>query len=96
MKAVTLTYHLLMCFPTKERVEEVRGDKVIAQECYVAFLKGESTLNEAMSIDSLEVRDERTWTVVEPRGELEDVILNVKYPDHVTRVGLNLSKDFKR
>lgn len=31
MKALTSTYHLLMCFPTEEGVREVRGDKTMAE-----------------------------------------------------------------
>lgn len=68
MKAVTSTYHLLICFLTKEGVGEVRGDQVAALECYVTSLKGESAPKESMSINSLEVQDERTQEVVEPRG----------------------------
>lgn len=37
-----------------------------------------------MSIDNLEVRDERTQAVAEPGGELENVILDIKNPDRVT------------
>lgn len=55
MEAVTSTYHILMCFPTKEGVGEVRGDQVTARECYVTSLNGEPTPKETMSIDSLEV-----------------------------------------
>lgn len=42
MRAVTLTYHLLMHFLIEGEVGEVRGDQVAAQECYMASLKGES------------------------------------------------------
>ena len=37
-KAVTSTYHLMINFPTKYRVGEVRGDQVVARECYIAML----------------------------------------------------------
>lgn len=85
-----------MHFLTKGGVGEVRGNQVTAQKCYVASLKGEPTPKEAMSVDSLEVRDERTWIVTEQGGELEDIILDVKYPDHVIRVGSDLSKNFEK
>ncbi|XP_059663536.1 uncharacterized protein LOC132309226 [Cornus florida] len=39
MRAITSTYHLLMCFPTEHGVGELRGDQSIARECYVASLK---------------------------------------------------------
>ena len=38
-KAVTLTYHLMIKFPTEYEVGEVRGDQVVARECYIAMLE---------------------------------------------------------
>ena len=38
-KAVTSTYHLMIKFPTKHGVGKVRGDQVVARECYVAMLE---------------------------------------------------------
>ena len=38
-KAVTLTYHLMIKFPIEYEVGEVRGDYVVALECYVAMLE---------------------------------------------------------
>lgn len=64
MRVVTVTYHLLMRFLTKEGVGKVRGDQVTAQECYVPSLKAEPIPKETISIYSLEVQDERI--VVEP------------------------------
>lgn len=49
-----------MRFPIEEGVREVRRDQVVARECYMASLKGESAPKENMAIDSLEVQDERT------------------------------------
>ena len=37
-KTVTLTYHLMIKFPTEYEVEEVRGDQVVACE-YIAMLE---------------------------------------------------------
>lgn len=84
-----------MCFPTEGGVEEVRGDQVVARECYMASLKGESALKETMIIDNLEVRDERTWVMAKPR-ELENIILKSTMHDRVTGVGSDLPEDFKR
>lgn len=56
IKAITSTYHLLMRFPMKKGIGEVRGDQVAVKECYMASLKGESsTSKENMSIKGLEV-----------------------------------------
>ena len=38
LKAVTSTYHLKVKFPTAHRVGEIRGDQVLARECYQAAL----------------------------------------------------------
>ena len=37
-KAITSTYHLMIKFPTEYRVGELRGDQVVARECYIAML----------------------------------------------------------
>ena len=38
-KAVTSTYHLMIKFPIKYEVGEIRGDQVVASECYIAILE---------------------------------------------------------
>ena len=38
LKAVTSTYHLKVKFPTIHAVGEIRGDQVLAKECYQAAL----------------------------------------------------------
>ena len=38
-KAVTLTYHLMIKFPTGYRVRELRENQVAARECYVAMME---------------------------------------------------------
>jgi len=38
LKTVTLTYHLKVKFPTANGVGEIRGDQVLAKECYQAAL----------------------------------------------------------
>ena len=40
-KAVTLTYHLMFKFPTDYRVGELRGNQMVARECYVAMMEME-------------------------------------------------------
>lgn len=96
IKAITLTYHLLMCFPIEKGIREIRGDQVAARECYIATLKGESsTSKKNISIEGLEVRDERAQVIAEPKGELEDIILDTDIPDGITQVGADLPKEFK-
>lgn len=46
-----------MLFPTEKGIGEVKGDQVIAKECYMALLKGEpSSSKENMLIEDLENR----------------------------------------
>ena len=40
-KAVTSTYHLMIKFPTEYGVGELRGNQVVARECYIAMLEME-------------------------------------------------------
>jgi hypothetical protein len=39
LKAITSTYHLMMNFPTKNRIGELKGDRVVARRCYNVSLK---------------------------------------------------------
>ncbi|XP_075656305.1 uncharacterized protein LOC142626364 [Castanea sativa] len=43
-EAVTSTYHLMIKFPTKYGVGEVRGDHVAAHKCYIAMLEMDNHL----------------------------------------------------
>lgn len=93
-KAITSTYHLLMRFPTEKGIGEVRGDQVIARECYMASLNGEpSSSKENMSIEGLENRGKKTQMAAE--GDLEDIILNTSIPDRTTRVGVDLPNEYR-
>ena len=67
-KTITSTYHLMIKFPTKYRVEEVRGDQVTARECYIAMLEMDDRL-QIMCI-------EKQRTVAEPKEGLEEVLLD--------------------
>lgn len=66
LRVVISTYHLLMRFSIEGRVGKVKGDQVTARECYVVSLKGNFSPKETMTIDGLEVQDERTQIVSEP------------------------------
>ena len=50
LRAVTLTYHLLVRFPTKHGIGELKGDQATARECYFASLKPE-TRHQTMTIN---------------------------------------------
>ena len=38
-KAITLTYHLMIKFPTKYGVRELSGNQVAARGCYIAMME---------------------------------------------------------
>lgn len=60
-KAIMSTYHLQMSFPMEKGIGEVRGNQVIARECYMASLKGEpSSYKENMLIEGLESQGRET------------------------------------
>ena len=78
-KVVTLTYHLIIKFPTEYDVGKVRGDQVAACECYIAMLEIDDHLL-TMSI-------EEQWTVAEPVEGLEEILLDNSKPKRTTKIG---------
>ena len=67
-KAATLTYHLMIEFPTEYGIGELQGDQVAARECYIAMLEMEER-QQTMCIGEQQ-------TIAEPVEELEEVILD--------------------
>ncbi|XP_041001626.1 uncharacterized protein LOC121247324 [Juglans microcarpa x Juglans regia] len=51
LRAVTSTYHLKMKFPTDSGVDEVRGEQVLARECYDRELRQEVKLVAAVETE---------------------------------------------
>ena len=51
LRAAMLTYYLKLMFPTAHGVGEIRGDQVLARECYQATLAS---------------RENHTWMIDEP------------------------------
>ena len=73
------TYHLMIKFPTEYGVGEVRGDQVVARECYIAMLEMDDHLQ------TMYIEDE--WAVVEPVEGLEEILLDNSRPERTTRIG---------
>ena len=71
-KAVTLTYHLMIKFPTDYGVGELRGSQMAAHECYIAMMEMEDQV-QALSI-------EEHWTVMEPVEKLKEITLDSSDP----------------
>ena len=79
-KAVTSTYCLKVKFPTDNGISEVKGDQVLARECYQAVLAG---------------KENHTWVIEEKEEErmeaLETVELVEGEADKTTKIGTTLS-----
>ena len=79
-KAATSTYCLKVKFPTDNGVGEVKGDQVLARECYQAILAAKE--NHTWVIEEKEVNEMET---------LETVILAKDETAKTTRIGTTLS-----
>ena len=78
-KVVTLTYHLMIKFPTEYGVGEVYRDQVAACECYIAMLEMDDHLQ------TMNIEEQRT--VADPIEGLEEILLDNSRPDRTTRIG---------
>ena len=67
-KAVTLTYHLMIKFPTDYGVGKLRGNQVAVWECYIAMIEMEDQQQ------TMCIREQRA--IAEPVEELEEVNLD--------------------
>ena len=83
-KAATSTYCLKVKFPTEQEVGEIKGDQVLARECYQAVLAS---------------KENHTWTIEEKTPEiiekLETVELVEGSPEKTTQIGTNLNPETK-
>ena len=66
-------------FPTEYRVGEVRGDQVVARECYIAMLEMDNHLQ------TICIKEQQT--VAELVEGLEEVLLDDSKPDQTTKIG---------
>ena len=83
-KAATPTYCLKVKFSTDNKVSEVKGDQILARECYQAVLAA---------------KENHTW-VIEEEGEnkveaLETVTLVEDEITKMTRIGTTLSPEMR-
>ncbi|XP_074356498.1 uncharacterized protein LOC141696228 [Apium graveolens] len=60
-KAVPSTYHMVFKFPTRNGVEEEKGDQKLARSCYIAALRPDGTKGKVLPIEYMDVHknDER-------------------------------------
>ncbi|XP_030924012.1 uncharacterized protein LOC115950874 [Quercus lobata] len=83
-KAATSTYCLKVKFPTDNGVGEVKGDQVLARECYQAVLAG---------------KENHTWMIEEKEEDkieaLETVELVEREANKTTKIGTTLSPEMR-
>ena len=84
-KAATSTYCLKVKFPMENEVGEVKGDQVLARECYQAVLAA---------------KENHTWMIEEKKEEKVETLETVELVDgestKTTRIGTTLSEEMKR
>ena len=78
-KVVTSTYHLMIKFPIEYGVGEVRGDQVVARECYIAVLEMDDHLQ------TMNIEEQRE--VAELVEGLEEILLNKSRLERTTKIG---------
>ena len=91
IKAIPFVYHMMIKFPTVNRVGMVRGDQRVARECYSTSMKQKTVDN--IYLDELDMRDE-VITQPDPSEELEPVLLDDD-PEHLAYIGSKLAEDLK-
>ena len=91
IKAIPSTYHMVVKFPTTDRVGMVRGDQCMARECYSASMKQKTVDN--IYVNELDMRDEMSIRP-EPSEELEPIQLD-DHPEHLTYIGSKLAEDLR-
>ncbi|KAK3002375.1 hypothetical protein RJ639_022536 [Escallonia herrerae] len=91
LRAVVSTYHMKMKFPTENGVGEVKGDQVVARQCYMASCRNRA--NETLMIEDL--RDETKVERGKPAEDLFDIKLYPGNQEKIVRVGTGLSDDLK-
>ena len=77
-KAVTLTYHLMIKFPTEYGVGEERKDQVVARECYIVMLEMDDHLQ------TMNIEEQRA--VADPVKGLEEILLNNSRLERMTKI----------
>ena len=83
-KVAILMYCLKVKFPTEQRIGEIKGDQVLARECYQAVL--------ASKENHTWIIEEKTPKIVE---KLETIELVEGDPTRMTQVGMSLNPQTK-
>ncbi|XP_077249357.1 uncharacterized protein LOC143888847 [Tasmannia lanceolata] len=85
--AVVSTPHLKMKFPTRTGIGEVRGQQMMARQCYAASLKGSNAPAENFMIGSEDPRERARTVRGEPIEELDSIPISEDQPEKEVRIG---------
>jgi hypothetical protein len=88
LKAITSTYHLMMKFPTKGGIGELKGNQVVARRCYNESLKG--VINSEFLPVSMVSGTNEVEIKGKPTEELEEMIVGNR---RVLKIGSCLAPD---
>ena len=91
IRAIPSAYHMVIKFPTANRVGMVRGDQRVARECYSASIKKKAV--GSIYMDELHMRDEVRIRPT-PSEELEPIQLDDQ-PKHLVYIGSKLARDVR-
>uniref|UniRef100_A0A2N9EPX2 Uncharacterized protein n=1 Tax=Fagus sylvatica TaxID=28930 RepID=A0A2N9EPX2_FAGSY len=86
-RAVTSTYHLLVCFPTKNGIGEMKGDQAMARECYL------TSVSTNQVHQTLIVEERRNFA--EPTEKLEEIALIEDDEKKMTRIGTTMPEKIR-
>ncbi|KAK3000492.1 hypothetical protein RJ639_022531 [Escallonia herrerae] len=86
LKAVVSTYHMKMKFSTENGVGEVKGDQVVARQCYMASCRNRAS--ETLMIEDL--RDETKVERGKPTEDLMDIKLYPGNQEKTVRIGTDI------
>ena len=92
LRAIVSTYHLLVRFPTKNGVREMRGDQQLARRCFQISTQSDES-KDSLTVDKLDQWDE------EERGEQAEQLIfipMIENPEQVVWVGSQLSDPERR
>lgn len=92
-RAVLSTYHLLLKFPTKEKVGEVRGDQIMARESYLTAVRGKQKAKETFNV-SLNQAVEQKQVKVEPAKGI--VKVNIDKQGRMVSIGSQMQEEVNK
>jgi hypothetical protein len=87
LRAVTSMYHLLVRFPTKNGIGEMKGDQVMVRECYLTTVDAEQ-IHQTLNV-------EERQNIAEPTEELEEIVLVEGNEKKMTRIGTSMTKEIR-